>query len=62
MATWNSLLSEVPTNGQVVWIRAPFYYSAPTLATYDSTDQSFTTNLTNIIYPAYMIGRWKANV
>ena len=58
---WKSLLENVPTDGQIVWIRAPFFYSNPTLATYDSSAQSFTTNLTGIVYPAYMIGRWKSN-
>jgi hypothetical protein len=61
MATqWQSVLNALPPDGSEVWIRAPFFYSDPALATFDLSTQQFTTTETGAIIPIYIIGRWKS--
>jgi hypothetical protein len=57
---WLSILNSAPTNGQTVWIRAPFFYSPPVQAVWNSSTQIFTTVVTSINFPAYVVPRWKA--
>lgn len=56
---WNNIFKTAPSNGQVVWVRAPFFFGNPIVATYDSTSQLFTSNLDGVTFPAYIVGRWK---
>lgn len=57
---WKTFPSDVPANGETVWIRVKYYYSAPFQAVYTSATQLFTSTTNAIIYPAYVIARWKA--
>lgn len=59
MSNWKTLPLHVPTNGQTVWIRVTFYYSAPFQAVYDSTNQTFTSVINSIVFPAYIVARWE---
>ncbi len=56
---WKSIFKAVPVDGQVVWVRVQWFYGVPVIATYDATSQSFTANDNGLVFPAYVIGRWK---
>lgn len=56
---WNSPFKLMPANGQVVWLRVITIYGELVVATYNSVTQTFTTNVTAIVIPAYMCARWK---
>jgi len=56
---WNNIFVSVPSDVDMVWIRAPFFFGNPVLATYSNSTQLFTTVDTSIVIPAYLIGRWK---
>ena len=56
---WKTILEELPTNGQLVWIRITNVYGQLVKATYNSSMQQFTTQDTSVIIPAYQVARWK---
>jgi len=58
MTKWYSFPTNIPTNGQTVWIRVTDYYSTPFQAVYNSTSQQFTSVVNSIIFPAYIVARW----
>jgi len=57
---WQNPLFILPSNGEVVWIRAGTNYGDPYLADYDDTTQIFITQDSGLKIPAYMIARWKS--
>jgi hypothetical protein len=59
MATWFKLPNEVPTDGQIVYVRVEYYYSDPFLATFSLSALTFTSVDNAIVYPAWVIARWK---
>jgi len=56
---WNNIFKVTPTDGQVVWVRVQWFFGVPVICTYDATLQQFTSNDDGVIFPAYIIGRWK---
>lgn len=58
MSNWKSIAKETPTNGSTVTVRILNTYSEPFSATYNSTDQTFTSVASGIIFPAYTVTRW----
>jgi hypothetical protein len=56
---WQNPLILLPSDTQVVWIRVGTNYGDPVLAEYDSTAQTFTSDDSGLIIPAYMVARWK---
>ena len=56
---WKILPLEVPTDAQVVWIRINYWFGQPVLAAWDETNQQFTIKVNDIVYPAWVVGRWK---
>lgn len=59
MADWLTLPGTVPADGDYVWIRIKYFYSAPFLAVYDSTNQQFISYTNSIIFPAWSVARWR---
>ena len=57
MSNWKTLPVDVPTNGQTVWVRITYFYGAPFQAVYNSTNQTFTSVINSIVFPAYTIAR-----
>jgi len=57
---WFTFPKNIPADDQTVWIRVKYYYSAPFQAVYDTATQQFTSVTNSIIYPAWVIARWKA--
>jgi len=55
---WKYLPKNIPTDTEEVWVRVRYYYHQPFLATWDETEQSFTSTDNSIIYPAWTIARW----
>lgn len=56
---WNKISQKLPANGEVVWCRNNYFYGTPFLGTYTTTDQTFTCNITAIIFPSWTIARWR---
>jgi len=59
MSTWKTFPLNIPANEQEVWVRVKYYYSTPFLATYDEAGQQFISTTNEIIYPVWVIARWK---
>jgi len=57
---YQSPLVTLPTDLEIVWIRAYNQYSSPVQATYHSGTKLFTTLVTLIDVPAYFVSRWKS--
>jgi hypothetical protein len=57
---WNNPLDILPSNAQVVWIRVGTNYGDPFQAQYNSGTQIFTSQVSGLLVPAYMVARWKA--
>lgn len=57
---WYFIPNNVPADNQLVWVRLYNGYEDAFEATYNATLQNFTFSLTNIIYPVWMIAKWKA--
>jgi hypothetical protein len=60
VATWKYLPESVPADGTTVWVRLYNGYVEPFQAVYNSTTQQFTFTATAIIYPSWMIAKWRA--
>lgn len=56
---WKSIFQIVPSDGQVVWVRVQWFFGTPVVCTYDATLQQFTSNIDGVVFPCYIIGRWK---
>lgn len=59
---WKSIFKELPINDQRCWIRVLTVFGQLTVASWNERDQTFITLDSEIIIPAYMVGRWKADV
>jgi hypothetical protein len=59
MATWLHLPDEIPTDAQTVWVRVEYYYSEPFLAIFSLSALTFTSVTNSIVYPAWVVARWK---
>ena len=57
---WFTFPLTIPADAQTVWIRVKYYYSAPFKAEYTAATQEFVSVTNSIVYPAYVIARWKA--
>ncbi len=57
---WHSPFKVLPVDGSTVWIRVTSIYGDICLATYDDSNQTFTTVVTSLIIPAFNVARWKA--
>jgi len=57
---WKSPALELPTDGDIVWVRILNYYGEPFQAKYTDADQTFTSQVSPLIFPAYYVARWKA--
>ncbi len=60
MALWKTLPIDIPSDAQTVWVRVKYYYSKPFLAVFSASTNSFTSVTNSILYPGYVIARWKA--
>lgn len=56
---WYSPFSQLPTNGQTVWIRIASNPTEPVQSTYNSATQIFTTVATGLTVPAINVSKWK---
>jgi hypothetical protein len=60
MATiWNKLTKIKPTDQADVWVKVTFWYGEPVKAIWDENSQTFVTSETDLIFPAWVISRWK---
>lgn len=58
MSNWKSIAKEAPTNGSTVTVRILNTYSEPFKAVYNSTNQTFTSVESGVVFPAYTVARW----
>ena len=56
---WYDVPITMPSNGQQVYCRPYDYYGTPFLATYSTVKDDFTDDTNSIVYPAYIIRRWR---
>lgn len=56
---WHSLPLVIPTDQLIVWVRVKYYYGTPFLAKWDLATLTFTSSTNSIVYPAYVVSRWK---
>ncbi len=59
MATWYTVPIVMPTDTQEVYCRPYSWYGEPFLATYSTANKEFTANNNGLVYPAYVIRRWR---
>jgi len=57
---WQNPLINLPSDNQTVWIRVGTNYGNPVQATFDQSNQSFTSIESGLIVPAYIVARWRA--
>lgn len=61
MATpWKTIPENVPTDTEVVWVRLNYFSGIAILAEWDASNQQFTSVTNSIVYPAWIVGRWKS--
>lgn len=60
MSDWFRMPIDNPVNGQLIWVRLLNDYTYPFLATFDSSTQSFLAFSTNLVFPWYVVSRWKS--
>jgi hypothetical protein len=58
-STWIQLSSQVPTDGQLVWVRLINESLTPFQANYVDSEFTFVNVVTEREYPAYMIASWR---
>lgn len=56
---WYEFPKNAPAPGAICWIRVFSYYSDPFLAEYISSSVGFQSLQNSIIYPVFVVGRWK---
>lgn len=56
---WKNPFLELPADGEVVWVRVLNFYGPPAQAKYTEADQTFTSQVTFLVIPAYYVARWK---
>lgn len=56
---WYDVPIDMPSTGQQVYCRPYDYYGKPFLATFSHAQDTFTDDINGIIYPAYIIRRWR---
>jgi hypothetical protein len=59
MSAWKSLPENIPVDGSTVWVRVNYYYSDPFLAVFSLSALTFTSVDNTIIYPVWVISRWR---
>jgi hypothetical protein len=59
MTTWFHFPNNVPTDGTTVYIRIKYYYSEPFLAVFDLASLTFISVDNAIVYPVWVVARWK---
>lgn len=60
MASWKFIPDIIPVDGQIVWTRLYNGYANPFVATFNATLQTFTFIDNGVIYPIWMVAKWKA--
>ena len=60
MPKWNSIPVTIPADNETVYVRLYNGYADVFKAVYNSTAQTFTMDSTNIIFPIWMVAKWKA--
>jgi hypothetical protein len=59
MSLYKNFPDFAPTDGQTVWIRIFMETGTVFKATYSVAAQTFTSVTNSIVYPAYVVVRWK---
>lgn len=59
MNPWKTLPTVLPVDGSTVFVRVKYYYETPFTAVWDLATQTFTSVDNAIVYPAYVIARWR---
>jgi hypothetical protein len=50
---------QLPADGTIVWVRAMDNEGQPFLAAWNNTTQQFTSSVNSMVYPVYMITKWR---
>jgi hypothetical protein len=58
MSEWKKLPTDLPVDGDTVWVRVLNYFSQPFLATFTLASVQFTSLVNNVVYPAWCVCRW----
>lgn len=56
---WYNLPLTIPIDGSTVWVRVRYYYGKPFQAVWSISSQSFTSVEGSIMYPAWVVARWR---
>ena len=59
MAAYKKFPENLPTDGATLWVDRSAYIGEPFQATYLNSAQEFTSVDNSIVYPAYIIVRWR---
>lgn len=60
MEKWKTLPQFVPVDGEQVWCRLNYWFGPPFLAVYSEVQQAFISSNNSIIFPTYVISRWRS--
>jgi hypothetical protein len=59
-STWNVLPTEIPTDGQVVWVRLWSVYGEPVQMEWKEATETFRDPVTGVMdVPWYIVARWR---
>lgn len=59
MSQWKTMPNDVPLDDQTVWVRLRDWQGPPFLAVYLKSSQSFRSITEELIFPWYIVARWK---
>ena len=60
MATWHTLPTTYPIDGEEVWIRLNLWWSVPFLAVFDKTAGTFYYSTLDWTFPWYTAIKWRS--
>jgi hypothetical protein len=58
-SNWLTFPHNIPSDGQLCYVRTLNYSVTPFEAYYNETTQSFESIVNSIVYPCYFIFKWK---
>lgn len=59
MVSWHVLPVSTPSDGQLCWVRAYYYFGVPFLARFDLANQKFVSYINSFDFPLYVVASWR---
>jgi hypothetical protein len=59
MTSWQTLPTQMPTDGSEVWVRLDQWFGKPFLAYWTEADQNFYDGVNRLYFPWWRVARWR---